>query len=102
MTMTCFIRRSLLLLAAWQLLLFSSAARAITTKGAENDALPEIRRELKGCTGSAGSVRCKAKKGAAKGACKGKKGSMSKFTNKPRIRREWRTLNTEKRKKVAE
>jgi hypothetical protein len=102
MTMTWLIMRSLLLLAAWQLLFYSSAARASSTEGAEKDALPEIRRELKGCMGSTGSVRCKAKKGTGKSACKGPKGSKSKFKNKPRIRREWRTLNTEKRKKVAE
>jgi hypothetical protein len=101
--MAPFTRRSLVLLAALLLLLFSSVTHAVATKGAENDeAIPEIQhRGLKGCKGSAGSIRCKSKKGAGKGACMASKGSKSKFTNKPRIRREWRTLDAAKRAKVA-
>jgi hypothetical protein len=114
--MALFVKRSLLLLAALQLLISTSVARAIASKGAEKDALPQIRRELKGCKGSTSSTRCKSNgmgmgmgmstgKGKGKGNCKGSKGSngsKSKFKNKPRIRREWRTLDAEKRKKVAE
>ena len=104
---SCPIKRSILLLAAFLrlVLLSSSEARAITSSGAEkNDALlPEPRRNLvRGgmrCLQGSSTSSCKTPTGT--GSCTGKKGSEKKFKNKPRVRREWRTLDAKTRKKVA-